>query len=177
MSLALEKHYHESTQEVFRLELLPTYKIPGEWENFQAFLNGEDIGVDENFGKLCASIGQDVQRGKKHVRVRVIPRRVPDYVRFEMKCFYVPRAEAGEEIYLIYEDEYRDLLPHGFQPSDYYLFDSKVAIELFYNDEGEFKSERIASDSGNYCQLRDKLLLVAKSFGQLYPSIVSSSQR
>jgi hypothetical protein len=150
--------YDAAKDEVFRLEILELYRVPGEWEQFQAYLKGKEKASDEEFLSLCKGIRNDLTLGKNHKRVRVIPVNLTDYIKFEMKWYYIDRMQAGELISIIPITVFNQIWPKELEPTDLYIFDSKSVVELHYNNKGEFIKEEIKKNPAKYIELKNKLL-------------------
>ncbi|MBI2107259.1 hypothetical protein HYT57_04720 [Candidatus Woesearchaeota archaeon] len=147
--------------EAFRLELLPCYDIEKERESFKKFEKGVEVQSDKELLQFCKIISNFAGQGKKIIKVHVIPKRLTNYLRFEIETGYLPQSKAGAEIYLIYSDMYKNLLAENFNPIDFWIFDNKAVIELIYNKEGKFLRERMIKDKGLlelYINLKNNLV-------------------
>ena len=151
--------------ETFRLELLEQYKVNGEWEQFQKYLNGEEVKGDEYFKEFCQFISKAVKKGIKHRRVHVVPQILTPYLKFEIENGYFPMSEAGASIFLIEKPKYFNLLyqlfQEKFQPHEFWLIDDKIVIELKYHQEGILKETKLITEKKlvqNYVKLKENLL-------------------
>lgn len=135
--------YSNLKKEAFRLELLDEYRVEGEWEYYQMFLEGKEKPDDEEFQERCRQIAESITQGKQYITVHVIPSRLTKYLKFEIEWYYIPRMESGERIYLIRKTDYKKLINNNFKPGDFWLFDEKIVIELLYDASGKFLTTRL----------------------------------
>ena len=159
--MLIENLFGRIRKEAFRLELLDCYHIEGEWEQFQQFKNSVKTVADEETENFCEIISQYDSEGKKIVRVHVIPKKLTDYLRFEIETGYIPQLRAGARIYLIHRETYSHLLQQDYNPNDFWLFDNSIIIELEYDKEGHFLKERAIKDEKTikeYITLKEKLI-------------------
>jgi hypothetical protein len=155
----LDRLFDTSTREVFRLETLPIYKVPGEWEMYERFLEGESLGGMPGFENILNEISTDATRGKRHRRVRVIPKPLTPYIRFESDLFYSARSRAGEDIRFISQERFEAVVPEEMR-SDFYLFDLSAGMLMIYDNEGQFiRTESIVErELSSYLTVREALL-------------------
>lgn len=151
----------EKANEIFKLELLSHYKVPEEKENFERFLSGEPREKSEGVEEWRELLERGIQKGQIFNRVHVLPDVLSDYLRYEIEWGYFYTSKAGENIYLINESEYLDLLPQKFTPTDAFIFDNENVFEMLYEKDGEFRGTRPVEDklkSEQYIALKRKLL-------------------
>ena len=106
-------------------------------------------------------IENDVKKGKSHIRVRVIPKLINDYIKFEIKFAYIKQIRIGHKIYVINESDFKKILTKRFTQEDFYLFDNTVAVRIIYNKEGEFLGTSLidnVKEVYQYKLLKEKLL-------------------
>lgn len=77
-------------------------------------------------------------------RVHIVQEPLSDYVRFELLWPYVDSSQAGEDIRILSvpSDSWPKCLPH----EDFWLFDSRLAAIMRYDDEGRFLEADLTDD-------------------------------
>ena len=136
--------------EAFRLETLPQYKVPGEWENFQKYLKTGEVISDTGLIEYNSDAKEMIKKGRSHIRARVIPNPISNYFIFETKVGYKPQLELGFDFYFIKDSLFKNKSFANIQ--DFWLFDKKILLLMSYDDEGQFVSAEI-SDNEN--KIRD----------------------
>lgn len=129
------------TQEAFRLETLPQYHVPGEWEAFQEYKVSGKLELTDDFKEYLKLQGEKVMKGARNIRARVIPAST-EYFIFETKYGYIPQAAFGFELNFIGHQKYRKLIDKHFSKyhtfKDFWLFDRKDLVEMGYDETGHF---------------------------------------
>jgi len=127
------------TKEAFRLETIYEYCVPGEWENFQAFLKNGQASADANLIKYMKDASLKIESGKRHLRARLIPSPPNKYIEFETLVGYIPQSKIGFE-HLILESMDIESIKLGRVLVDFWLFDKKELLIMDYKSNGTFKS-------------------------------------
>lgn len=70
-------------EEAFRLEILPTYDVSHESEDFKDFLEHKKISINKDLKEYIDIHSSKILQGKRHIRARVIPSPLTDYFRYE----------------------------------------------------------------------------------------------
>lgn len=157
---SLQQLFAQATKEAFRLELLDYYRIEGEWDLYQQYLQGKPKPRDEDFEAFCTTIRHLIQQGRKQLTVHVVTRKLHPYIKFEILWYYQERAKAGEDIYLLYRDIY-EKLSSDFSPPDFWIFDNTIVAELKYDKLHRFRNwKRIDNPKlvSSYINLKEKVL-------------------
>ena len=154
-------------KEAFRLELLKTYCVEEEQESFQKFKKGITF-IDYNMDEFCKFIARMIKEGKSLLRIHIIPNKLNNYLRFEIQTAYIPQLKSGSRIYLLDKQTYSKILKENFdnkfKPIDFWLFDDKHLVEMFYGPNGNFIKEIFIKNKdmfSNYLKLKETLLKVA----------------
>lgn len=116
----------------FRLEGLPEYNVPEEFDAFEYFkTHGESPGdVDPEWR---STVAQNVARGATMQRLRLLSNKLTEYERFELKSY--PGIAAGEEIRTALRSVHIQQFTH-----DFWLFDERYLYQMYYSEHGEFVS-------------------------------------
>jgi hypothetical protein len=123
----------------FRLEPRERYNSPGEQEPLRRFLAGEpdDLAWNRRWLDLMA---EHAANGRIVSRVRVVSVPLSDYSRFGLYCAQYAN-QSGEDIrYLDRADA------SGLPDFDYWLFDSKRAARLHFDDDDQMLGAEIITD-------------------------------
>jgi hypothetical protein len=125
-----------------RLEARDRYDIGREQEEFRRFLAGEPDDPDEPLKRASwlGNVRAAVAAGKHLQRVRVVPERLTNYLRFELRGTRY-NAEVGEDIRYLGRDQANalDLPAH-----DFWVFDrSRLVLMYFTADDRHLGSELI----------------------------------
>ncbi|WP_026932494.1 DUF6879 family protein [Glycomyces tenuis] len=137
--------FREFRYTAYRLEALQRYTVPSEEAPFERFQAGEERGAFPGIAQwIDETIAPAVAEGRRLHRVHVVELPVSDYVRFEAAWAYAHTAAAGEEIRIlpVEQGEWPAELPHY----DYWLFDSRSLLSMYYDDDGRFVSARYEDD-------------------------------
>lgn len=139
----------------FRLEVRDRYNMPDEQEGFRLFLQGlPDPNEERDMRWWLDLMRAATSAGKRVERVRVVTEPHSPYIRYEMAGDRLNLA-AGEDIrYLPRQDaEPLDLPGH-----DYWLFDSRIAARLHFDDDDRLLGAELVTDPAavvRYCYWRD----------------------
>jgi hypothetical protein len=159
--------FNDYVKEAFRLEILPFYKVEGEWENFQNYLNTGTAVPDQNLIDYLNGVEQKTNQGADHIRVRVIENPINDYQIFETKIGYIPSSKLGTKMYFIDRDRYNDLTNAKAEfkkVRDFWLFDQCSVAFLNYSNAGEWKGFEIGDENDVEVCLELRSLLIENSF-------------
>ncbi len=171
--MSFNKLWADAKKEIFRLELLDTYLVEEEKENFKLFKEGKLIDPlnDHGFLSWLSSIKEKRDAGTKIIDISVITLPVSPYVKFGMQ-YFLKTTEAGKEDLLIERTKVKKLT-EGFE--DYWMFDRKNVIIMHYDKEGHFLSQSKAMSGkkniSKYVELEKQLLKIAiplKEFLKIY---------
>ena len=140
----------EASTDQFRLESLPTYLVPQEAEEFDAWKRGHRVlpAVDEV--PWLRHIRDTTADGVRWWRVRILDYPLTDYSAYELHG-YQGNAAAGEDIYIAnraWSAELADLR------EDFWMFDHETIIRMIYDDEGHFIRPEQVTDTGRYLGIR-----------------------
>ena len=79
-----------------RIETLPIYRVDDELEEYERYINGVlEFEFEKN--NWIKTIERVNASGGSIKRVRVLPRKINSYIRFETETGYVPNSVAGEK--------------------------------------------------------------------------------
>lgn len=127
-----------------RIETFPVYKVEGEWEEYERYING----IPEfDFGKnnWIQKIENVVQNNGKMERIRIVPHKINAYLRFETETGYVPNAVAGEKILVMPQKKYEMITPLELR-GDFWIFDNSTVLKMNYAQNGEFLCSEIVQE-------------------------------
>ena len=141
------------THTAFRIEARDFYDVDSEHEPLRRFLAGEPAD-DSWITGFCTKVAKWTAEGKQLRRVRVVTVPHSDYVRWSMTVAR-RNIEAGEDIrYLPRADAAKLEIPE----EDYWLFDSKRAAVLRFDDADRLLGFELIEDPAEVlqrCQRRD----------------------
>lgn len=164
--------WEKARKSIFRLELLPLYNVPGDWECYQKFLTGENYIAELKgwFNKLKITIEKDV----KTERVRVFDPPVNDYIKYEIDAWRFS-DKAGDKIFFLDLKSYKSIIKNlQIEPEDFWLFDDSTLIIFHYDATGAFIGEENIGDKElikNYAELKYNLLNNAVPYKEFIKSV------
>src|ERR1700674_4558028 len=129
-------NFQSFKEEAFRLECLPIYRVNSETTAIQQFERGEPKPVP--FNQDWIDILESAKsRGATISRIRLLPRPITSYVKFEYSWGYLPQQNLGEEVRAI--DLHRiDVLASATLVIDHWIFDRSNAFLMVYDFMGQF---------------------------------------
>lgn len=148
----------------FRLETRDFYNDDSEHEPFRRFLAGEPAD-DTWMADFCADVRGWVAEGKRIERVRVVTVPHSDYVRWSLTVARL-NVQAGEDIRYLPRTRARDL---GLPDEDYWLFDSRRAAVLRFDDTDRLLGAELIEDPAEVvkrCHWRDVAWHYATEWGR-----------
>jgi hypothetical protein len=126
----------------FRLETRDRYELEEEErEPFRRFMAGEPAD-DSWMSDFCDAVRGWVGEGKRLERVRVVTEPHSDYVRWGLEVAKL-NISAGEDIRYLPRARAARL---GLPSEDYWLFDSRQAAILRFNDENRLLGAELVDD-------------------------------
>ncbi|MCC2279666.1 hypothetical protein LKL35_30185 [Streptomyces sp. ET3-23] len=137
----------------WRLETRRGYASDAEGEEFQRFLRGEDPGEDPDRA-WCRNIRKQVSSGKRIERVRIVDDPPTTGQRYLLAAAWT-NVEAGEDIRVMNRRQAEEL---ALPEADFWLFDSRFALKLYFDERDEYLGARLIEDAAEvlrYCQVRD----------------------
>ena len=127
-----------SRRSVFRFETLPAYSMEEERDALEAWKRGDRFDWPQDVLDFVAATREDVARGVKHTRVRLVPNPISKYFRFEL-AFYPLLDTAGVDVRFIGESEYAAAT--RLPATDFYAFDSLRVVRMLYDAAGGWLGE------------------------------------
>ncbi|MGW1196865.1 DUF6879 family protein [Streptomyces sp. NPDC002536] len=137
----------------WRLETRRAYASDTEGEEFQRFLRGEEPGEDPD-RTWCRNIREQVSQGKRIERVRLVDDPPTLGQRYLLAVAWT-NVEAGEDIRGLPRTQAERL---GLPMFDFWLFDSRFALKLHFDDQDEYLGAELIEDAAEVlrcCQVRD----------------------
>jgi hypothetical protein len=137
----------------FRLETRDFYDDDSEHEPFRRFLAGEPAD-DSWTADFCEAVRSRVAEGKRIERVRVVTEPHSDYVRWSLTVARL-NVQAGEDIRYLPRAKAQEL---GLPDEDYWLFDSRRAAVLRFDDADRLLGAELIEDPAEVvkrCHWRD----------------------
>ncbi|MFI5800893.1 DUF6879 family protein [Streptomyces sp. NPDC051677] len=129
---AWQAKFRDFKSEAWRLETLPTYRVPQEADEFSRFLAGERFpGPYED--SWTAMIRHRKESGGSVGRVHILTRPLSDYLRFEFERYYRHQAPIGEDIRILDVTERENPLP---SVQDFWMFDKSEVVLMHYQPDG-----------------------------------------
>lgn len=150
--------WNESRREIFRLEILPEYKVPEDLAIFEKWKNGS-VDFKKEAIIWFKSLKNTSRKGVEINRIRIVPQSIPEYICYEID-FWRHSMENGENIFLCKEEDFIAIKSElNFEPKDFLLGDDEVLIIFEYKD-GDFLKGVYVDDQSvikNYQSLKQKL--------------------
>ncbi len=153
--------WDKSKSEIFRLQLLNTYRVKEEEEDFNKYMSGKVIDLDGNPDTKAwmDSLRKKREENVRNVNLVVVDLPLSDYVRFAIDVHYSKQVHAGREVLFLNRKDADGLLSGH---KDYWEFDSEVVMLMNYDSEGHFLSGGpVITDKaivGRYTSLKNILL-------------------
>ncbi|MDR2125652.1 MAG: hypothetical protein LBP63_02315 [Prevotellaceae bacterium] len=124
----------------YRLEVLPKYSIynTNEFFEYKKFIKGKTIESFANQDWLD-SLSHWGKKGKSIERIRVIPKILTDYFKYEFLWCYPKNIEYGENIRFVLYDYFVSVCADNVL-NDFWGFDKENVILLMYNDKFEYEN-------------------------------------
>ena len=117
--------------EAWRLEVQPTYTMPGEADSFARFLRGEPK-PDSHNSRWHGRVTGYRADGKYVGRVRIVRQPLTDYQRYQFAWGIPGNIAAGEDIRVLDLSD-ADL---GLPDFDFWMFDEARVVRLNYRLDG-----------------------------------------
>ncbi len=140
----------------FRLETLDRYAVPEEDEALRRFLAGE--AADPScFASWFTLVRTATATGKTIQRVHLVSEPLTDYLRYEF-AYYQHSTAAGEDVRVLPRARAQGFDLPG---RDYWLFDSRRAALMRFDDDGRFYGVELTEDPqtvARCCYWRDVAL-------------------
>lgn len=128
----------DHTTYVLRVETLGSYLSDSDRDWLAAYLAGEPKPDIELKRPWLDRLAAAAERGHPWRRLRIVPRPVPDYVRYACEWSYVDNAAAGEEIRVMDQADWPDRVGDVEALGDFYVVDGHV-IAMVYDLDGRFE--------------------------------------
>jgi hypothetical protein len=131
--------FDRATRDVFRLETLQRYNIPGEAERIQAWRDGQPRPERSvRTSPWLRRIALTTVQGLRWFRVHLVDHPLSEYLQYQM-AGYIESAAAGEEIRIADRAAHGDLRTLD---TDFWLFDADspapYAAVMRYDDDGRW---------------------------------------
>ncbi|MGY0061033.1 DUF6879 family protein [Streptomyces sp. LZ34] len=124
--------FRDFQSEAWRLETLPSYKVPQEEEEIRAYLAGDRIDPRTHSNAYTEDLKRVRREGKSKGRVHIVTRPLATYLRYEF-MYYRPHVWAGEDIRIMDVTDGENPLD-GVQ--DFWMFDKKEVVLMHYQPDG-----------------------------------------
>lgn len=152
------------TRSAFRLEVLDTYTVDSDRDNFERYLTGGTVPYWAEGDEWMDKLAHDRAAGKRNYRVHVVHSPLNEYLRYECEWGYIYTSRAGEDIYIL--DTAETPRPAGLIDEDFYLVDDEHVLVMRYDSEGHVLGgePRPPSETPRYRHCRDVAMAHAVSF-------------
>ena len=124
-----------------RLETRSHYDIDDERTSFEQFVNGHDVELGW-FEPWLSTMREQAAADRRVSRVRVVPPKLTDYLRYELHLAEHNTA-AGEDIRYLDRD-CANLV--GLPDRDFWLFDSRTLAILHFTEDGRLLGAEVVTD-------------------------------
>lgn len=149
---------------LFRMETLPAYAVTSDGDDFQRWLDGESEPTWDRLNSWLEVLREERAAQKISSRVRLLSARLTDYERYACEFGYRYTGAAGEDIRVLRRGEHH--VPSGLIERDFWVVDDTQAIEMHYDQHGQFVgAELLAADRiDDYARTRDAAWEAAEPF-------------
>jgi hypothetical protein len=161
------EHYGvHAARTAFRLELLPTYAVDSDGDDFRRWLAGEAEPTWERKNGWLQVLRDERAAGLRTSRVRVMSEHPTDYERYESEWGYAINGRAGEDIRVWHLAEHP--LPADIVRRDFWMVGDDDVLVMHYDRAGRFEGGSVApaQDIPLYRHTRDVLWAGAEPFEQ-----------
>jgi hypothetical protein len=147
-----------------RIETLPTYVVEDEQAEFARYLAGEVLPDLEDMKDWLDGIRASAAAGRAYERIRLLPKPISPYFRFELDWGYLYSVSAGETVRIARPGSpaYQAAVQHG----DFWLFDERRYVNMLYASDGRYVgAEEVDMPSevpGIIHALRDEAMALAE---------------
>lgn len=152
---ALFVNFHISA---FRLETLQRYAVAYEEAPFFDFQAGRERYTSREQAEWASLIRRNISAGKSMSRVHIVMEPLSEYIRFELLWPYLDSVEAGEDVRIL---PIGNEWPADLPKQDFWLFDSKQAAVMHYDDSGRFTRAEMTNDPiqiTDFIEQKDRVL-------------------
>lgn len=159
--ISLSDLFESYSKEACRLEVLPQYNVPGEWESFQNFLQTGVAVSPDRFLSYKENVAEKIKGGAEHIRIRIVEDPPIPYQIFETKIGYIPLSSVGAKVYLLGRTQYETLAKSWGDIPDFWVFDNQHCATMQYDAEGKWLGAEIVSPPGDilfWLDIRDTLI-------------------
>lgn len=157
--MSFDYFWNEAKVDIFRLQLLDTYLVESEKENFDKYNRGEYVEDSQTFIEWKNQIKEKSSQGVHIINMAVVTLPLSQYKKFGIATALLQTLKLGQESFYVEREKVSNEIK-GFE--DYWMFDRKVVIKMKYDEYGHFlKMEDAISNAGEvkrYVILRDSLL-------------------
>jgi hypothetical protein len=155
---AWQAYFRDYRRSAWRLEVQPTYTMPGEQVGLALFRAGKGKPADHN-AAWHKTVRNNAEAGKTMGRVRVVRRPLTEYQRYQLAWGIPGNIEAGEDIRILDLTD-RDL---GLPTQDFWFFDDATVVHLNFRPDGTLIDRELIEnpDLDQYRRWRDTALACA----------------
>lgn len=162
-----DRAWETAKKEIFRLQLLDTYRVPGEEEEFERYLKGERVIPSKDFEDWKKQIAESKNKGVRVVNLLVVDEPPSNYIRFSIDTYLMETEKSGQETLIVKRE---DASPFTKSAIDFWMFDSMTVVPMKYDRVGHFlgtgKTVTEGPELKEYAKLRDALMDRAISLGK-----------
>jgi len=157
------KNWKSAKTGIFRLEARTEYLVPEEKELFKKWQQDNlDLGGNKESQHWMESLKKAAEKGITVQHLRVIPKTLPEYIKFEIGMWQKYSTKNGEQFFFLAEDEYQNIIKTArFNAKDFWLFDDTNLLIMNYTKTGQFSGDILITDGSmvqRYVNLKQKLL-------------------
>lgn len=138
MDLDLDALLNGCKNEAFRLEVLPEYRVEGEWEIYQEYIKSGVLLDDIEFNCYVEEVANKVYKGCKYIRARVLDSPLSDYQKFEILSGYRPLSKIGAKIIWTSRSDFDKISINRLVKKDFWIFDDNCVVLVNYDSSGEW---------------------------------------
>jgi|SRR3954454_13561217 hypothetical protein len=160
-----DEHYGpDAARTAFRLELLPTYTVETDGDDYGRWLAGEPEPTWERKNSWLQVLRNEHAAGLRSSRVKVMSARPTDYERYAAEWGYALNVPAGEDVRVWHLADRP--LPSDIVSHDFWLMGDDDVLVMHYDAHGRFEGASLppAVHIPRYRHTRDVLWSGAEPF-------------
>jgi uncharacterized protein DUF6879 len=153
----------------FRLETQQIYRMAGEEEEFNRFLQGETPSEDYDY-PWRDFVQEATSQGKTIERVHVVTPPLSDYLRYQFEWGYAYTVPVGEDVRIL---DLSTTPNPGLPEEDFWIFDDAV-VRMLYRPDGTQIGRKLVEDPdalATYERYRKLAIKHSVPFNTYWPAV------
>lgn len=131
----LDPYFDLARRDIFRMEVLPEYRVDSEKPQFRAYMAGEPYDISREPTPWQSYIRARVSGGITWRKVHVLGPELTHYERWECEWSFPATGRHGQRAHILDRAEADRI---GLPPYDWWMFDEATVLRFHYDDTGVF---------------------------------------